>query len=139
MTAPQRKPERSGDVIGTTRFCSHKAGNLNELIDAGLGSLDRSSRIARPPRYPQVSPAVILAIVGVICVIASFAAYDHMLNVQERIDLLDPTTGYEELVSASGEIARAAAYWFYAAAALFGFGLLFIGAMILSLLLRQRT
>ncbi|MFS4439513.1 hypothetical protein ACMA5I_14995 [Paracoccaceae bacterium GXU_MW_L88] len=139
MTLPQSKPERSGDLIGSTMFSRHKAGSRDELIDAALDSLDRTPRSARPPRYPRVSPSVILAILGIICLIASFAAYDQMLNVQQQIGLLDPAIGYEEPVSAGSTIARTSAYWFYAAAALFGFGLLFIGAMVLSLLLRPKT
>lgn len=110
MATPQREPERGGDVIGTTRFSCHKAASLEELVDAGLNGMDRSSRMARPPRRPRISPSVILAILGIICVIASFAAYDHMLNVRARINLLDPNTEYDELVSVGGAIARTAAY-----------------------------
>lgn len=126
-------------MIGATRFSSHKAARHDELVDAALDGFDRTSRIARPPRRPRVSPSFIFAILGIICVIASFAAYDHMLNVQERINLLDPNTGYDELVSAGGAIARSAAYWFYAAAVLFGFGLVLIGATVMALLLRPRV
>lgn len=132
MVTP-KKNETAAHIVDASKYRPEKAGVLEELVAASVDGIARTKGNI-PPRSPRFSSRFLI-LIGLVFIAISFSSFLHMLNVQDKVDLLGTDLEYEELVARGREIARTSAIWFYCSAAAFGLGLVFIGSALLKSLM----